>query len=99
MSPRCDPPLSLTAGNLKIQKRLFFLLPLTNTAYILYIDNMTAKEIAERLEANGWVLDRIKGSHHTYAKEGRRSIPVPFHGNKDLGILGKRILKEAGINV
>ena len=72
---------------------------LTNIAHILYFDKMTAKEIAAILEANDWVLDRIKGSHHTYVKEGRRSIPVPFHNNKDLGILGKRILKEAGINV
>ncbi|MDR0629457.1 MAG: type II toxin-antitoxin system HicA family toxin [Treponema sp.] len=43
-------------------------------------------------------MDRIKGSHHTCAKGARRSIPVPFHGNKDLGVLGKRILKEAGIH-
>jgi predicted RNA binding protein YcfA (HicA-like mRNA interferase family) len=59
---------------------------------------MTAREVAAQLEAHDWTLDRIKGSHHTYAKDGQRSIPVPFHGNKDLGILGKRILKEAGID-
>ena len=60
---------------------------------------MTAKEIAKKLENNGWRIDRIRGSHHIYVKEGFRSIPVPFHGNnKDLGILAKRILKEAGIN-
>jgi predicted RNA binding protein YcfA (HicA-like mRNA interferase family) len=59
---------------------------------------MTAREVAAKLEAHGWVLDRIKGSHHTYAKDGQRSIPVPFHGNNDMGILGKLILKEAGIN-
>jgi predicted RNA binding protein YcfA (HicA-like mRNA interferase family) len=64
---------------------------------MLYIYYMTAKEVAKKLEAHGWVLNRIKGSHHTYAKEGFRPIPVPFHGNGDLGILGKRILKEAGI--
>ena len=60
---------------------------------------MTAKEIVKILEANGWVLDRIKGSHHTYSKDGCRSVPVPFHGKQDLGILGKRILKQAGITV
>jgi predicted RNA binding protein YcfA (HicA-like mRNA interferase family) len=58
---------------------------------------MTAKEVAATLEAHGWVLDRIKGSHHIYVKDGQRSILVPFHGNNDLGILGKRMLKEAGI--
>jgi len=64
---------------------------------MLYIITMTAREVAKKLEEHGWVLDRIKGSHHTYAKDDRRSIPVPFHSNRDLGILGKRILKEAGI--
>jgi predicted RNA binding protein YcfA (HicA-like mRNA interferase family) len=59
---------------------------------------MTAREVAAKPEAHGWVLDRIKGSRHTYAKDGHRSIPVPFHSNKDLGILGKRILKEASVN-
>jgi predicted RNA binding protein YcfA (HicA-like mRNA interferase family) len=58
---------------------------------------MTAKEVAAILEAHGWLLDRVNGSHHIYAKGDRRSIPVPFHGNKDLGILWKRILKEAEI--
>jgi len=64
---------------------------------MLYTINMTAKEVAKKLEAHGWVLDRINGSHHIYVKERFRPIPVPFHGNGDLGILGKRILKEAGI--
>jgi predicted RNA binding protein YcfA (HicA-like mRNA interferase family) len=64
---------------------------------MLYTFNVTATEIIEKLKADGWVLDRINSSHHIYIKESRRSIPVPFHGNKDLGVLGKRILKEAGI--
>ena len=68
-----------------------------NTGYILYYNYVTAKEVAEKLKAHGWVLDRIKGSHHTYVKDGLRSVPIPFHSNKDLGLLGKRILKEAGI--
>ena len=58
---------------------------------------MTASELTKKLEAHGWILDRIKGSHHIYVKDNLRSIPVPFHGNRDMGILGKRILKEAGI--
>jgi predicted RNA binding protein YcfA (HicA-like mRNA interferase family) len=58
---------------------------------------MTAKQIAEKLESNGWILDRIHGSHHVYIKPGRRSIPIPFHSNADLGPLAKRIFKEAGV--
>jgi predicted RNA binding protein YcfA (HicA-like mRNA interferase family) len=32
-----------------------------------------------------------------FVKAGRRPVSVPFHGNKDIGNLAKRILKEAGI--
>ena len=59
---------------------------------------MTAKYVMEILKANGWMLDRIHGSHHVFVKAGCRSVSVPFHGSKDIGNLAKRILKEAGIN-
>jgi predicted RNA binding protein YcfA (HicA-like mRNA interferase family) len=58
---------------------------------------MTAREIMDKLKAHGWVLDRINGSHHVFIKSGRRPVSVPYHGNKDIGHLAKRILKEAGI--
>ncbi|MCL2792449.1 MAG: type II toxin-antitoxin system HicA family toxin [Spirochaetaceae bacterium] len=58
---------------------------------------MTAKEVMKKLKEYGWVLDRVTGSHHVFIKDGCRSVSVPFHGNIDLGILGKRILKQAGI--
>jgi predicted RNA binding protein YcfA (HicA-like mRNA interferase family) len=63
----------------------------------LYIENVTAREIMDELKAHGWVLDRINGSHHVFTKSGRRPVSVPFHGNRDIGHLAKRILKEAGI--
>ena len=66
---------------------------------MLYFIDMTAKQIVKILEKNGWKLDRINSSHHVYIKEGCRPIPVPFHGNGDLGNFGKDILKEAGINI
>ena len=49
------------------------------------------------LKEHGWNLDRINGSHHVFIKSGCRTVSVPFHGNKDIGNLGKIILKEAGI--
>ncbi|MDR1388783.1 MAG: type II toxin-antitoxin system HicA family toxin [Treponema sp.] len=58
---------------------------------------MTAKQIMDKLKANGWVLNRINGSHHVFVKDGCRPVSVPFQGNKDIGNLAKRILKEAGI--
>jgi len=64
---------------------------------MLYIVCMTAKEVMNILKKNGWKLERISGSHHVFDKDGCRPITVPFHGNVDLGILGKRILKQAGI--
>ena len=46
---------------------------------------MTARELMNILKANGWKLERINGSHHIFVKDGYRSIPVPFHGKKDIG--------------
>lgn len=58
---------------------------------------MTGKELIKLLERNGWILDRIKGSHHIMIKE-EKTISVPVHGKKDLpaGIL-HTLLKEGGI--
>jgi predicted RNA binding protein YcfA (HicA-like mRNA interferase family) len=58
---------------------------------------MTAKQLMDKLKVHDWILDRTNGSHHVFVKAGRRSVSVPFHGNKDIGNLAKRILKEAGI--
>ncbi len=46
---------------------------------------VSGKRFARLLEARGWELRRISGSHHVYAKEGNPNrISVPIHGNKDL---------------
>ena len=59
---------------------------------------MTGKGLIKILKAEGWILDRISGSHHIMIKEGERSIPIPVHGKKDIHIgLLKKILKRAGI--
>jgi predicted RNA binding protein YcfA (HicA-like mRNA interferase family) len=60
---------------------------------------MNGKDLSKLLKENNWILDRIKGSHHIFIKDGRRAIPVPVdHGSKDLPIgLVKAILKQAEI--
>ena len=58
---------------------------------------MNAKQIMDILKDNGWELARISGSHHIFTKDGRRNVPVPVHGNKDLGAFAKRLLNQAGI--
>jgi predicted RNA binding protein YcfA (HicA-like mRNA interferase family) len=47
---------------------------------------------------NGWILDRINGSHHIFIKEGKRAIPIPVHGTKEIpkGLVNA-ILKQAEI--
>ncbi|MGA2736468.1 MAG: type II toxin-antitoxin system HicA family toxin [Bryobacteraceae bacterium] len=53
------------------------------------------------IEARGWVLQRIKGSHRIYSKQGERKIiSVPVHGNRDLKPgLANRIARDAGIEL
>ena len=52
------------------------------------------------LEARGWTLKRVHGSHHIYAKEGIGArITVPVHGNVDLKRgLQRHLMKVAGID-
>ncbi|NLM18283.1 MAG: type II toxin-antitoxin system HicA family toxin [Candidatus Riflebacteria bacterium] len=60
---------------------------------------MKVREVIKKLEQNGWILRRIKGSHHIYSKNGV-SVPVPFHGNKELGKgLLKAIEKQTGVKL
>lgn len=56
--------------------------------------SLTSKDVIKMMEERGWYLDRVKGSHHTFIKEGvPYHITVP-HPDKDLakGTLNK-ILK------
>jgi predicted RNA binding protein YcfA (HicA-like mRNA interferase family) len=59
--------------------------------------SMSGKDLAKLLEANGWDLLRIQGSHHIYGKAGNPSrISVPVHRNQDLKIgLLRNLLKTA----
>jgi len=45
---------------------------------------MKSADLVKEVEAAGWTLDRIRGSHHTFVKAGRRPIVIP-HPKKDLG--------------
>ena len=58
---------------------------------------MTGRDLLKLLKANGWELDRVRGSHHILVKGGA-TVSVPVHGSRDVpkGTL-HAILKEAGI--
>lgn len=61
---------------------------------------MTVKdrELLRLLLRDGWVVDRIQGSHHILKKDGKTET-VPVHG-KDVpqGLL-KKILKHTGLKL
>jgi predicted RNA binding protein YcfA (HicA-like mRNA interferase family) len=59
--------------------------------------SMSGKELAKLLEANGWNLLRIQGSHHIYGKPTVNTrISIPIHRNQDLKIgLLRNLLKQA----
>lgn len=61
------------------------------------IHTMPSRKLIRQLEAAGWVLDRVRGSHHVFTKTGRSPVIVP-HPRKDLGKgLVAAIRRQAGI--
>ena len=58
---------------------------------------MTGAEIIAKLKQYGWNLDRIHGSHHIMAKNGK-AVPVPVHGKRDIGAgLLAAIQRQSGV--
>ncbi len=59
---------------------------------------MRSADVVKRLEADGWVLRSVRGSHHVFQhprKAGHVSVP---HPKKDLGVgLVHKLLKQAGL--
>lgn len=62
--------------------------------------NTSPKNLIKLLEAKGFILKRIAGSHHIYFHpELRKVVVVPVHGNKDIPTgTFMSILKQAGIS-
>jgi predicted RNA binding protein YcfA (HicA-like mRNA interferase family) len=55
--------------------------------------------LAKVIVRKGWVLSRVKGSHHVYVMAGRRErIVIPIHGSQPLKIgLLRNLMKIADI--
>jgi predicted RNA binding protein YcfA (HicA-like mRNA interferase family) len=60
---------------------------------------VSGRELARLVQAKGWSLARVKGSHRIFTKLGQRErIVIPIHGNKPLKIgLLKAQMKIAGL--
>ncbi len=59
---------------------------------------MKSADLIRELAAAGWVLDRVRGSHHVFKHPTKAGIVVVPHPNKDLGTgLVAAIRKQAGL--
>ncbi len=59
------------------------------------IPALTPKKIIKILEKKGYVLDRVKGSHHIYYHpEMRKRVVVPLH-KKELPRVTLKVKKES----
>jgi predicted RNA binding protein YcfA (HicA-like mRNA interferase family) len=62
--------------------------------------NQSPQHLIKLLEAKGFILKRITGSHHIFFHpELRKTVVVPVHGKKDIpnGTF-LSIIKQAGIS-
>lgn len=61
--------------------------------------SVSGKKLSRIVQKYGWVLKRVKGSHHIFEKDGlETTLSIPIHGNKDLKIgTLKAILKQANL--
>jgi predicted RNA binding protein YcfA (HicA-like mRNA interferase family) len=61
---------------------------------------MKARELIKTVERDGWVLNRIQGSHYVYKHPTKRGrVVIPLHGlNHDVPIgTMLSVLKQAGL--
>ncbi len=59
---------------------------------------MTSAGLIREVTRAGWLLDRVRGSHHVFTHPSLPGIVVVPHPKKDLGLgLVKAIRQQAGI--
>ena len=57
---------------------------------------MRGKELVKLLQKDGWVIDRVHGSHYVM-KKGNQTETIPVH-NTDIPVgLVKAIMKRTGV--
>lgn len=58
----------------------------------------SSKELIKMIEADGWYLVRVSGSHHQYKHSEKTGLVTIPHPKKDFPIRTvKSILKQAGL--
>ncbi|NHC35026.1 type II toxin-antitoxin system HicA family toxin [Scytonema millei] len=57
--------------------------------------SISGKRLCKIVERKGWVLQRIKGSHHIYTKsEANQILSIPVHSDRDLKVGTLRALMK-----
>jgi predicted RNA binding protein YcfA (HicA-like mRNA interferase family) len=60
----------------------------------------SSAEIIKILKGDGWVVDRIKGSHHVFRHPSKAGVVVVPHPKKGLPVgTVKSIEKQAGLSL
>jgi len=64
------------------------------------LKQVSDKDFSKAIQRKGWILVRVKGSHHVFTKAGHRErIVVPIHGHTPLKIgLLRSQMKIAGLS-
>ncbi len=71
---------------------------LDRRAIVCMIRTMRSSELIRELEKAGWVLKRVRGSHHVFTHPQRRGPVVVPHPKHELGVgLVAKIRKQAGL--
>lgn len=55
-------------------------------------------EVRKILEQHGWTLDRIRGSHHVFQKEGGGSLSIPVHAGRVKPFYVRQVRRALGID-
>ncbi len=62
--------------------------------------NMTSGQVIAALRQDGWILARVKGSHHHFAHPTKPGLVTVPHPSKDLPLgTVKSIERQAGIKI
>lgn len=63
------------------------------------LPSVSGKQVVRALERIGYGVTRIRGSHHFMELDGKTSVSVPVHGNRDIarGTL-RSILSDVGLS-
>lgn len=60
--------------------------------------NYSSRSIIKIIEADGWYLVRVRGSHHQFKHRTKRGLVTVPHPKRDLDPkTAKSILKQAGL--